>query len=349
MWHFGKPFSLLNDWLARKQGAPKPTQVWITSLCSYWFGSTAEMCRVVKQAMPGAEIILLGQYPRLMPQHAAETCAADLIISGPFNLDSTVVTLDLYGQQKPTFLALRLDPKTAISEINLAVKKDVTHFAFFEDDLLSENGDPFIEIFQSTKDLHPHLRFHAICGLYPARVTTGIARLLAKKTFAEFHFEEAEGNGRLFSEAYQQACRYLTEAGLERRSDKMSGFAWIGRPREKLEDIILRSFRVLQQCGSLILKPFSPTPGGTEAGTHSNYLSKLPPRNWSPHLFPFSELNRITRDEYYDLYRIAAFLNEKVRNRSFAFLDGSLGAEFLRNSLRKEVWKLGEATFRSSD
>ncbi len=39
-----------------------PTQVWITSLCSYWYEGMAEVCRLVRKALPDSEIVLTGQY-----------------------------------------------------------------------------------------------------------------------------------------------------------------------------------------------------------------------------------------------------------------------------------------------
>src|SRR5712692_2094900 len=77
MRRFGKPYGLLLAWLsAKRKENPclEPTQVWITSLCSYWYEGVAEMCRVVRQTLPDAQVVLLGQYARLLTEHAAEAC-----------------------------------------------------------------------------------------------------------------------------------------------------------------------------------------------------------------------------------------------------------------------------------
>ncbi|MBI3301435.1 MAG: hypothetical protein HYZ72_05065, partial [Deltaproteobacteria bacterium] len=47
MRRFGEPYSLFPEWLLskrRENPSLEPTQVWITSLCSYWYESVAEMC-----------------------------------------------------------------------------------------------------------------------------------------------------------------------------------------------------------------------------------------------------------------------------------------------------------------
>ena len=46
---------------------------------------------------------------------------------------------------------------------------------------------------------------------------------------------------------------------------------------------------------------------------------------------------------------LAALLNEKIRDGSFDFLKGTLGAQMLRESLRKEVWKLEPSPLRVVD
>src|SRR5207253_1078016 len=76
MRRFGEPYARIADLFGGppRGGSQPPTQVWITSLCSYWFQGVAETCRVVRQSLPEAQLMLLGQYPRLMPKHACESC-----------------------------------------------------------------------------------------------------------------------------------------------------------------------------------------------------------------------------------------------------------------------------------
>jgi hypothetical protein len=326
-----------------------PTQVWITSLCSYWHGSVAEVCRLVRQALPEAEIVLVGQYARLMPKHATEACAAHLVVSQPFDMVGEPAALDLYAGKPPPFAALQLNPKLAVAEARAAVEMGILHFAFFDDDLCRDGGEPLREIVAETKDLHKNLRYHLICGLSPAKVTPAVAKVIADGKVAEAHFEEAEAGTDLDLEAYRRTRAYLQEAGMKETDNRLSGFVWIGRPGDQLDRIVLRSFQVLNHLEGLILKPFSPTPGGPEHRAHEAYLSKIPLRVWSPHFFPFAELNGISRGEYHDLYRMAAFLNEKVRDGSFDFLKGTLGAQMLRESLRREVWKLEPSPLRIID
>jgi hypothetical protein len=218
--------------------------------------------------------------------------------------------------------------------------EDIHDFAFFEEDICIDDGESLIEVVQTTEQLHKHMRFHVICGLDPRKVTPRLAKMLGKKCFINLHFEEVSDSEQLAVEAYHRAVAYLREAGAKIPAKPVSGFVWLGRPEDNLDTIIARSFKVLALLGSFIFKPFSPTPGSVEHHRYSDYLAAIPHQDWSPHVFPFAELNDISRSEYNDLYRMAAFLNDRVRGEAFDFLKGTMGSEYLKESLRREVWKL---------
>ena len=352
MRRFGQPLSVLKEFLEEKSRTgrtARPTQVWITSLCSYWFETVAGACRVVRDWDKNSRIVLLGNYPRLLPDHARLSCAADLAVTKPQDLSNVRSAFDLYGPSPPPFVAVGLEPRVSIPEIQLAAGRGVYHVAFFCDDICADDGRPFTEIVEKAKTFHRHLRFHVICGLHPQRLNQQVSNTLADRCVAEFHFEEARIGNEFHADAYGRARSLLREAGFRSNDDRVSGFVWIGRPGEKLEEVVSRSFTVVDALGGLILKPFSPTPGSPEHQQNAKYLSKLPLQCWSPHFFPFAELNGITRSEYHDLYRMAAFLYERVRSRAFDFLKGTLGANMLRDSLAREVWNLEPSPFRVTD
>src|SRR5439155_14775821 len=242
----------------RAAGAKLPTQVWITSLCSYWFQSVAQICREARQALPDAQIVLIGSYAQYMTGHAANACPVDVIVTEPCDVTGIPAALDLYQDGFPPFTALQLEPQTAVLEIKAALAKEIHDFAFFEEDICIDAGEPLIEIVQLTEQLHKYIRFHAICGLDPWKATPKLAKALAKKCFANLNFEEVSDGEQLTIEAYHRAVAYLREAGAKIPAKPVSGFVWIGRPEENLDTIIARSFKVLALLGSFIFKPFSP-------------------------------------------------------------------------------------------
>ena len=351
MRRFGQPYSVLTELVTQRRATGRrhePTQVWVTSLCSYWFESVAQVCRVARQALPDAKIVLIGQYPRLLAGHASTTCAADLIISDWINLDDAPIAIELYGDAVPPFVALRLNVKTAIAEIKAAFDRKIVDFTFFDDDLFPDDGEFLREIVERGSELNNRIRFHLICGVNPLGITKAVAPILAHKSIAEVHIEEPEIAQTAAQDVYAQVRAYLQEAGVQIPGKRVSGFVWIGTPRESLNEVIGRALRTLDCLGSFILKPFTPTPGSAPGQKHAEYLAQIPHQHWSPHLFPFSGLNRITRSEYHDLYRLAALLNDKVRGTGFDFLNGTLGSQFLRESLRREVWNLEPATLSAA-
>lgn len=193
MRRYGLPYSELTTWVVNRKsaGARLPTQVWITSLCSYWFQSVAQVCREARQALPDTKIVLIGNYAQLMPKHAAETCPVDFIMTSPFNVHETPAALHLYQDVPPPFAALRLEPTVAVTEVKAGIERGIRDFAFFEEDLGIGGGEPLVEIVEMSVQLHPHVRFHVICGLDPRKVTPRLAKMLAKKCFVNLHFEEA--------------------------------------------------------------------------------------------------------------------------------------------------------------
>src|SRR5438132_7905867 len=151
MRRFGKPYGyLLKQLVGRKDKRTKPTQVWITSLCSYWHQNVAEVCRLVRQALPEVSVALVGQYARLMTKHAADGCAADFVVSHAPELDNQPSAFDLYGDEPPPFLALQLNPEVAVAEARAAVERGGFHLTFCEADLCRDRRQPLEEVGANT-------------------------------------------------------------------------------------------------------------------------------------------------------------------------------------------------------
>ncbi|MBI3465947.1 MAG: hypothetical protein HY000_23265 [Planctomycetes bacterium] len=352
IWRFGREYDALTNWLVeqRSQRGALPSQVWITTLCSYWYQGVVHVCNRVRQQLGDARLVLLGNYPQLLPDHAASRCDSDIIVASPVDVAGHSSDFDLYADGRPPFAAVTLEPDVAIAEIKAAVEEGITSVAFFSDDVCVDDGGPLGEILRKTDHLHRHIKYHLICGLHPAKVSRGVADVLSNPHIEELHFEEADADSALDVEAYRRAIANLQAAGVRIPGRDLSGFVWIGRPNEDLDGIIQRMIQVLRLLGSFILKPFTPTPGGPECKQYAEYLARIERHeDWSPHLFPFAELNGITRTDYNDLYRLAAFLNDKVRGQSFDFLKGTLGMRFITESIRREVWNIEPNSLRVVD
>lgn len=351
MRRFGKSSFELEKYIQNlaADNSSTPTQVWVTSLCSYWYETVAETCRIIRKNLPDAQIILLGNYPRYNPEHIEIACAADFFIDKSFELNEIEYNLDLYQEIKPSFLSLSIRTKTSTlkNTIKTNLLKGVRDFVFFDDDVLIEDGKVLEEVISYVKKLEFKPRFHLICGLNPSQLSLSTSKLLKNDIFTTLNFEQAElKDDILFQNVYKEIGEFLNEAGFDQKDNRLSGFCWIGRLHDDLEKIIKRSFIVLQTFGNLIFKPFTPVPGSEDYLGAKTYLEKLPLKDWSPHFFPLSEVNKIEKAEYNDMIRMGSFLNEKVKAQSFDFFRGTLGASFLKESFRREVWNLEPSPFR---
>jgi hypothetical protein len=98
---------------------------------------------------------------------------------------------------------------------------------------------------------------------------------------------------------------------------------------------------LLEIWGTVILKPYSPTPGTSDYERYRQVFETEEIEKLTPHAFPFSRVNGIAHADYDELYILAAALNHKVKNKSFDNFPGTLGFQMIKTSLEREVWKLG--------
>src|SRR5262249_23256467 len=159
---------------------------------SYWFASVLEVCRLAREILPDAKLVVLGNYPRLNPEHAEACCVADLLVGQTAEVADLPAAFDLYGDEPPPFIAFRMNSKVAVKEVTKGVTQGLLDFTFFEDDVLRDDGVALAEIVEKTEGLHRHLRYHLICGVRPDRITPRVAKLLCRPQIAEVHFEELD-------------------------------------------------------------------------------------------------------------------------------------------------------------
>jgi radical SAM superfamily enzyme YgiQ (UPF0313 family) len=77
---YGLPLEVVEAELAAQ---PRPDAVLITSMMTYWYPGPFEAIRLVKAYWPGVPVALGGVYASLCPDHARACSGADVVISGP--------------------------------------------------------------------------------------------------------------------------------------------------------------------------------------------------------------------------------------------------------------------------
>jgi hypothetical protein len=346
LWRYGESNEKFKEWCDKlRAGGWHPTQVWVTSLTSYWWLGVTSTITLIKSVFNAAKIILYGQYPVYETDHAQENSCADAVVKNKIGLTDYRADFSLYDKRRPAFCGLDARSTNWADEVVEKSSLGVADFAFFNDDILAPEADVFgqLGILQKqlkTKSNRP-LKFHGICGLLPSRFTEEAAKKMLEAGFAELHFEEQLDGLELDLDAYKRAREAYRRAGFQLGPNELSGFLFIGTPRDGLERIIRQMINLLEIWGTVILKPYGPTPGSPDYENHEHLFKVEDIERLSPHAFPFASVNGIAHEDYDELYILAAALNQKVKGRSFNSFPGTLAFEMIKTSLEREVWKLG--------
>lgn len=350
--HFGKSFDEFNTFVDEQLKGWKPTAVWVTSLTSYWWQSLRNTILHIQNKIQDVEVVLMGNYPRLESEHASKKVFADVLVTDlGINLTSYKADFALYNHNDlPSFCGLDIhaQPDKISKEILDKVSTGVHHFVFFNDNIL-DDPDKFERVLEDVGKVSDQItdrkfkpKFHGICGIHPQNLTKEIAMQMRDARFLELHFEYAiNGSRDLDLDSYLRANEAVLKSGFRVHKSELSGFVNIGLPDDTPDLIMQHYLNLLEIFGFVIPKPFSPTPG---SGLYLKYKDVLDTENielLSPHLFPFSKVNGISPSDYDELYRLTAFMNYPVRNKSFDLFPGNIGYELFRNSLDRKVWQHG--------
>src|SRR5882724_10990290 len=101
LWRYGKSDAEFSSWLDHVTTQWRPTQIWITSLTSYWWKGLSNTIARLKNRFEDIPIVLFGRYPRLEESHARSHSFADVLINDQFELSNYTADFDLYDNQKP--------------------------------------------------------------------------------------------------------------------------------------------------------------------------------------------------------------------------------------------------------
>jgi len=362
-WHFGQLWESFDTYLDKLVSQNWiPDSVWITTLTSFWWQTIPLVADRVKNKLKRPPVTLYGNYPTLQTQHASQFCPnVDIVVKDHLDLTHWAADFSLYKNQKLRFCALDLRSSKVLDEIAEAAKRGISHFVFFNDNLFEDFDLRLRPILQEVVKLkagnklkvssngNSDIQFHGICGVETQDFPIDQAQLLAEANFSELHFEPALGkDGTVNEPLYQEVMRACELAGFvhqrglgwEERGHYHSGFLWIGRPDDDMDKLVWNALKLLQLVGMVIPKPYSPTPGTDDYTLLASQVDWIGPEDISPHRLPFADMNGIDRGDYEDLYRMTAFLNRKVRARTFDFLGDTYLAKVIRESLVGRRWDI---------
>jgi hypothetical protein len=345
LWRYGSIDADFSKWLDELTAKWRPTQIWISSLTSYWWMGIANTIARLKNRYSDIPIVLYGRYPQLENAHAASHSFADVLVTDEFELSDYSADFELYEKQKPSFCALDIRSQTWVQEAVEHIAGGISNFVFFNDPLIG-NQDEFIDRMTSFLRIKPKSKtnvrpkFFGLCGLHPSAFTPKVAQVMLEAGFVELHFEYETKGEELDLDSYRQVRESFQETGYKLPPDQVSGFIYIGLPKDNIERIIKHTLNLFELFGSVILKPWGPTPGSELYDKYKEHFDTEHIELLSPHLFPFSSISGISPKEYEELYVLVAALNQKVRSRPFDSFPGTLSYEMISQSLVREVWNL---------
>jgi hypothetical protein len=344
LWRYGRSDADFSKWLEEITPTWQPTAIWASTLTSYWWKGVANTVARLKNRFRDIPVILYGRYPRLEPAHAQEHCFADVMITDELALLDYDADFSIYGAETPSFCGLDIRSSSWHKEATESFQNGIGNFVFFNDPLIanqeefSDSLSSFLGLTLKKKNLRA--KFYGLCGLHPCDFSPKVAGLMRQIGFTELHFEYETENTELKLESYKQVKASLKQAGYDLQPDQVSGFVCIGLPNDDLARTIKHVLNLFEVFGSVILKPWSPTPGSDLYERYKDRIDADQIELLSPHLFPFSVVNGITPKEYEELYVLVAALNQKVRSRGFDCFPGTLAYEMISSSLKREIWSL---------
>ena len=272
--------------------------VFINTVMTYWYLGVQEVIEDVRRTLPGAKIILGGNYVTLCRNHA-EKLGADFLVEGN-NLgplwDYVGISPDLnqpglweaYSKIKIGVLKLSdgcpfectycLVPKVygkfrarslqrSLAELELLIKLGANNIAFYDDALLFDAKDVLVPFLNEVINRGLSVNFHCPNAINARFVTKEIAELMVRAGFKTFYLGfESTSRGwqrltgsKVFSDELAEAVANLKTAGAE--PTNITAYQIMGHPKTEIADLE-ESMRFVNRLGIRgMLADFSPIPG----------------------------------------------------------------------------------------
>ena len=292
---FGLPRGLFKDFLT---ACRQSDFVLIQTMMTYWYPGVREVIEDVRDAWPGAKIILGGNYVTLCAKHAQEL-GADFLVEGT-NLGPLWQFLDIEPDlEQPAFWqgyenlnvgVLKLTdgcpfnctycsvPKVygkfktrplerSLAELQLLCKLGVENIAFYDDALLFKPEKVLMPFLNELLSRNIKMNFHSPNALNARFITSELAELMVRAGFKTFYlgFESASlewqkrTGSKVSSDELAQASQFLISAGAEPAN--ITAYQILGHPQTDIQQLE-SSMRFVNSLGIRgMLADFSPIPG----------------------------------------------------------------------------------------
>ncbi len=371
-WRFGLSSNtdLRNRIKRQLKNAWKPDVVLFTSLNSIWWEDIKEAVEASHELLPNTPIYLGGLYPTYELGHAKKNSGADFIITNHIaEITRCALDLSLYqsppkstgiyfyyrhqnGDQTPRPINELLD------EVQEKIKLGVFEFAFFDDEIKSEDKPIFLEFLNSVIKNGIKTRFVLLGNISAHTIDKKLAVKMksagVRKIYLKCNLIFSEKDYYADSlEDYRKCMRHLIgDANYKLGIDDVAAMVVIGIPFEDLRTVTKRVVNLAHIVRTVIPIPFqyvplihkafpfglSPSLNGNNPTLKFVKKNMNSPEKFNGKIYPFAEISGYSFEEYIELTRLTALLNSKYRSTTFDFLGESFTAKKFRESIRTKGW-----------
>lgn len=346
--YYGVPINEVSSNLSKVVTEWKPTHIVLTSLTSYWYDSLLILLPILRTLLPEVQITLMGSYAVIETEHATRL-NFDYIINDSFSFEDEIPDFNIYFQPITRMLnqgntikfggliyTKNSIPENLIKQIVILQENNIRDYVIYDQNIFKDDCTLLVGLFDEMDKENIKGNFYGLCGIELDSTKEGIFLEMLNNGFKSFFIEHNKAGNELNLDNYLRMYNELVVNSPKKiSSGNLAGFVMVGTPEDKLENMFKQSLNILEICGSIIPKPYTPSPGSEEY----NEISKRDLLFLSPHMFPMAERSGITRKEYVDFYKHTTFLNEKRAGNAFNFFDQKYTSIALRNSLKKKVGK----------
>lgn len=319
--HFGKTWDHFEEWLKRR-GLMKhpPTEVWVTSVMSYWWESTRDLTlRLRRYFGKRTRIVLGGIYPSLVPRHSLEQTAADIVVAGEVSEANDLWTdLTLY-HTKPGYAIITPSrgcpydcSYCAQKTINAGISKvryrrpadivaemrdkyerlGIRDFAFYADFLLLNFKDNLMPVLREIASSKLPFRLYAPEGLDTRFLSQSqeLVDLMKEAHFQKIYlpvesiddeYVKTLNRRHVKLHHFVKATKMCEKAGFELRNLDVNAFVLYGLPNESIDRVVRTVLFVSEAVGSIIPMLFAPVPS---TRLFAEYLPYFRERGWDKNL-----------------------------------------------------------------
>ncbi|GFP21960.1 hypothetical protein HKBW3S06_01186, partial [Candidatus Hakubella thermalkaliphila] len=317
-YHFGKTWPEFGAWLQEQGLTAKnpPDEIYISAIMSYWWESARDLIlRLRRRFGQKSTIILGGIYPTLVPEHAAEHTAADIVVAGEVEEANGLWTDLSFYRRAPQYAivtpsrgcpfscaycasktlnggkqVVRYRPvDDIIAEMKYKYETyGIRDFAFYADFLLWRFEENFMKVLERIVREKLPFRLYAPEGLDVSLLSRSqkLVDLLKRANFQKIYLPCESIDDQLLRsmdrrhvrlEHLVRAAKMCEKAGFRLRNLEVNSFLLYGLPGEKIGHVVKTIIFVSEIVGSIIPMLFTPVPS---TAIYNRYFSYFQKQGW---------------------------------------------------------------------